>query len=140
MKDKGQLFTAREAAQSLGVSYQTMKKWILQGKVPTVKTAGGHHRVALATLKGFLEGHQREQKSESQERRRRTSGNELPGKVVSIRFEGLVAEVVLVVGTCQVTASITAESVKEMQLAVGDSVLALIKSTAVMIERLDDEE
>jgi molybdopterin-binding protein len=75
----------------------------------------------------------------SRERFRRVSGrNQLAGKVVSIRVEGLLAEVVLSVGDTHVTAIITAGAVRELQLKKGDSAAALIKSTDVMIERLDD--
>ena len=75
---------------------------------------------------------------ESRERFRRVSGrNQLAGKVISVRVEGLLAEVVLAVGEANVTAIITAGAVRELQLKKGDSAAALIKSTDVMIERLD---
>jgi molybdopterin-binding protein len=45
---------------------------------------------------------------------------------------------VLSVGDTQVTAIITANAVRELQLKKGDAAAALIKSTDVMIERLDD--
>lgn len=78
--------------------------------------------------------------TESRKRYRRVSGrNQLAGKVVSIRIEGLLAEVILAVGDAQVTAIITAEAARELRLKKGDSAAALIKSTDVMIERLDDE-
>jgi molybdopterin-binding protein len=53
-------------------------------------------------------------------------------------MEGLLAEVVLDIGSAQVTAIITANAVRELQLKRGDTAAALIKSTDVMIERLDD--
>jgi molybdopterin-binding protein len=45
--------------------------------------------------------------------------------------------VVLAIGDWQVTSIITAEAAKELRLKKGDSAAALIKSTDVMIERLD---
>ena len=39
------LLTPREAAQVLGISYPTLKQWIYHGKLRTIKTVGGHHRV-----------------------------------------------------------------------------------------------
>jgi len=75
----------------------------------------------------------------SRERYRRVSGrNQLAGKVVSIRIEGLMAEVILSLGEAQITAIVTAEAVRELGLKKGDTAAALIKSTDVMIERLDD--
>ena len=44
------LITPRDAAQILGISYPTLKQWIYKGKLKTVKTAGGHHRVPESEL------------------------------------------------------------------------------------------
>jgi molybdopterin-binding protein len=45
---------------------------------------------------------------------------------------------VLAIGEMHMTAIITANAVRELQLKKGDSAAALVKSTDVMIERLDD--
>ena len=133
------MLTPREAARFIGISYPTIKLWILSGKLKTVQTAGGHHRVSEAALKPFLAKDKAKPESLSRERYRRVSGrNQLAGKVVSIRIEGLLAEVVLSIGDAHVTAIITAGAVRELQLKKGDAAAALIKSTDVMIERLDD--
>jgi molybdopterin-binding protein len=137
MATTSQMLTPREAARMLGISYPTIKQWILSGKLKTVQTPGGHHRIAEATLRPFLAKDSKKPEMQSRERYRRVSGrNQLPGKVVSIRIEGLLAEVVLAVGDSHVTAIITANAVRELQLKKGDTAAALIKSTDVMIERL----
>ena len=139
MPTASHMFTPREAARLIGISYPTIKQWILGGKLKTVQTPGGHHRVSEAALKPFLARDKTKPASESRERYRRVSGrNQLAGKVVSIRMEGLLAEVVLSIGDSYVTAIITASAVRELQLKKGDTAAALIKSTDVMIERLDD--
>jgi molybdopterin-binding protein len=131
------MLTPREAARLLGVSYATIKQWILGGK--TVQTPGGHHRLTEAALKPFLQKDGMKPEAESRQRYRRVSGrNQLTGKIVSIRVDGLLAEVVLSVGGTHVTAIITANAVRELQLKKGDTAAALIKSTDVMIERIDD--
>jgi len=133
------LLTPREASRMLGVSYPTIKQWILSGKLKTVQTPGGHHRLSEAALKPFIAKDQMKAPADSRQRYRRVSGrNQLAGKVVSIQIQGLLAEVVLSVGDTHVTAIITANAVRELQLKKGDPVAALIKSTDVMIERLDD--
>lgn len=138
MATRNQMFTASEAARLIGVSYPSIKQWILSGKLKTVQTPGGHHRIAHSTLKPFLEKDKEKPSAISRERFRRVSGrNQLPGKVVSVRVEGLLAEVILAVGGSNVTAIITASAVRELQLKTGDTAAALIKSTDVMIERLD---
>lgn len=140
MNTQRQLLTAREASRMLGISYPTIKHWILNGKLKTIRTPGGHHRLTAASLRPFLEADGMRADSESRERYRRVSGrNQLAGKVVSVRIEGLLAEVILAIGDAQVTAIITAEAARELSLKKGDSAAALIKSTDVMVERLDDE-
>jgi molybdopterin-binding protein len=122
----------------MGISYPTIKQWILSGKLKTVQTPGGHHRVAQSTLKPFLVKDKTKPPAQSRERFRRVSGrNQLAGKVVSVRIEGLLAEIILSIGDSNVTAIITAGAARELQLKKGDSAAALIKSTDVMIERLD---
>lgn len=133
------MLTPREAARLLGVSYPTIKQWILSGKLKTVQTPGGHHRLTETALKPFLAKDSTKPSSRSRERYRRVSGrNQLSGKVVSIRIEGLLAEVILSIGDAHVTAIITANAVRELGLKKGDTAAALVKSTDVMIERLDD--
>jgi len=134
------LMTPREASRMMGISYPTIKKWILDGKLKTVRTPGGHHRLSEASLRPYITEDQLKPEAQSRERYRRISGrNQLAGKVVSVRIEGLLAEVVLSIGEARVTAIITANAVRELNLKKGDTAAALIKSTDVMIERLDNE-
>ena len=39
------LLKLNDAANLLGISYPTIKQWIYSGKIRSVKTAGGHHRI-----------------------------------------------------------------------------------------------
>ena len=138
MASPSDLLTPRQAAALLGISYPTIKQWILSGKLKTLQTPGGHHRVAQSTLRPFLMKDKAKPSAASRERYRRVSGrNQLAGKVVSIRVDGLLAEVILAIGDTNITAIITANAVRELQLKKGDTAAALIKSTDVMIERLD---
>lgn len=141
MANQKQMLTPREAAHILGISYPTIKNWILSGKLKTVRTPGGHHRVTFGSLKPFFDRDALRAESESRERYRRVSGrNQLAGKVVSVRVMGFMAEVVLAIGDANVTSIITAAAVREMGLKKGDSAAALIKSTDVMVERLVSDE
>ena len=124
----------------LGISYPAIKKWILDGKLKTIRTPGGHHRLSAASLRPFLQKDRTKPEIESRERYRRVSGrNQLAGQVVSVRIEGLMAEIILAIGDAHVTAIITAEAARELRLKKGDTAAALIKSTDVMVERLDDK-
>lgn len=131
------LLKPKEAAQILGISYSTLKQWVYRGKLRTVKTAGGHHRIPESELDRFLA--RPEGKAELSERRRafrRVSGrNQLVGRVVDVKTSGLMAQVTLSIGGQQITSIITADAVRELRLKKGDVVAALIKSTEVMIMR-----
>ena len=39
------LLKLNEAADALGISFPTIKQWIYKGKLRSVKTVGGHHRI-----------------------------------------------------------------------------------------------
>jgi len=130
-------FTPRQAAHLLGISYPTIKQWILSGKLRSRPTPGGHHRISESALKPFLDQDAALPATNSRERFRRVSGrNQISGKVVSVRIEGLLAQVVLATGDQHITAIITADAARELGLRKGDTAAALVKSTDVMIERL----
>ena len=137
MKTRQQLLTPREASRMLGISYPTIKKWILEGKVKTTRTPGGHHRLSQANLRPFLKADSTRPEPESRARYRRVSGrNQIAGTVASVRIEGLMAEVVVVAGEAEIVAIITADAARELGLKKGERVAALVKATNVMIERL----
>jgi len=129
------LFTPREAAKVLGVSYPTLKQWIYKGKIRTVKTAGGHHRIPEKQIDKFL--YRASETGPVKERRmnfRRVSGrNQLVGRVLEVRISGLMAQVTLSIGGQHITSIITADAAREMRLQHGQTVAALIKATEVMI-------
>ena len=124
------LLTPRQAAEKLGISYPALKHWILAGRIRTMKTPGGHHRIPLDALDEFLPAAIAHPSSA------RISGrNQLQGSVVEIVVDGLLAKVVLAVGSQRVTAIITADAVRELALKPGDAAVALVKATEVMIAR-----
>ena len=131
------LLTPREAAQELGVSYPTIKQWILTGRLKTVKTPGGHHRITRAALKPLLKAGKQPETAQSRDRFRIVSGrNQLVGKVVDVKVSGFLARVVLQIGDQRITSIITSEAVREMQLRRGETAAALMKATEVMIVRV----
>ncbi len=124
------LLTPRQAAARIGISYPALKHWILAGRIRTVKTPGGHHRVPAEALDEFLPA------TAAHTGSTRISGrNQLLGSVIEVKIEGLLAKVVLAVGNQRVTAIITADAVRELALKPGDEAVALIKATEVMIGR-----
>jgi molybdopterin-binding protein len=125
------LLTPRQAAEKLGISYPALKHWILAGRIRTVKTPGGHHRIPMSALSEFLPSG-----SSAGLAVARISGrNQLQGSIVEVVVDGLLAKVVLSVGEQRITAIITADAVRELGLKAGEPAVALIKATEVMIGR-----
>ena len=133
------LLTPREAATALGISYATIKHWILAGTLKTIRTPGGHHRIPQSGLKKLLPAATAPppNDTDSRERFRSVSGrNQLVGTIEELRISGLLAKVVLSIGDQRITSIITADAVREMQLRKGQTVAALMKATEVMIVRV----
>jgi molybdopterin-binding protein len=132
------LFSPREAAQILGVSYPTLKLWIYKRKIRSVKTAGGHHRIPESQLDKFL--HVARSKGDIASRRSGfrlvSARNQLIGRVTDIKISGLMAQVTVSIGGQRITSVITADAVREMRLRKGETIAALIKSTEVMLLRV----
>jgi molybdopterin-binding protein len=128
------LLTPRQAAERLGMSYPALKHWILTGRIRTVKTPGGHHRVPLESLQEFMPA-----ASAAAGPSHISGRNQLTGTVASVTVDGLLAKVVLAVGNQHVTAIITADAARELKLKPGDAAVALIKATEVMVGTREPE-
>lgn len=59
--------------------------------------------------------------------------NRLRGVLAELRFDGLMAEVVVRIGNQELVSVITRASAERLELQVGDEVFALVKSTEVMV-------
>ena len=154
------LLTVRAAADRLGVGYSTLKQWIYDGAVRTVRTKGGHHRLTDLEVQRLLlsdtagsaapAGKTLARGKVAQKGSRATrlaapakagvlvalSGrNQLRGIVEEVRGDGLLAQVRLRIGDQRLTAVITQDAVAELKLKRGDEAVAIIKSTEVMIGR-----
>jgi len=132
------LLAPREAANILGISYPTLKQWIYHGKLKSVKTPGGHHRVPESEIDRMIP--KKLERGDIETRRgnfRRISGrNQLIGRVLEVKYSGLLAQIRMAIGEQHITAIITADAAKEMRLKVGERAAALVKSTEVMIFRV----
>jgi molybdopterin-binding protein len=131
-----ELYTPREAAERLGISYPTIKQWLYRGKLRAIKTPGGHYRIHEREIQAFL----RSDAPVSPKAKDLTSSvsgrNQLVGKIVQLRYEGLLAQVKLEIGGQVVTSIITADAARELQLRIGMKAAALIKATEVMVVRV----
>ncbi len=127
----------REAAELLGISYQTLKLWIYQEKIRSVKTAGGHHRIPRSEI-DRLSG----ARTVAALKPKTTTGlneisgrNKLLGIITNVRYSGLLAQVTIDVCGQSVTSIITSDACRELQLKKGVAAYALVKATEVMLIR-----
>jgi molybdopterin-binding protein len=146
MRTKGQserkpdeLLKPRDAALQLGISFPSIKQWIYKKKIRSVQTLGGHHRIPQSELDRLLFRTRGRTEKERKQAARRVSGrNQLVGRIDQVRISGLMAEVKISIGEQQITSIITATSAREMHLKAGQTAVALIKATEVMILRVGD--
>lgn len=137
--DSRRPLTPRAAAERLGVSYSTFKQWIYKGSVRTVRTDGGHHRIAETEVERLQASTNRLPKAARTVKSRSgvlvslSGRNQLRGIVEEVRVEGLLAQVRLRVGEQRLTAVITRDAIDALKLKRGQPALAVIKSTEVMI-------
>jgi len=118
------VLTAREAAKYLRLALPTFYRYMWEGKVPSSKI-GGRYRFKKSLLDKWLG-----KKPEGED----VSGrNKLVGKVSAIRRDAILAQVNLNVGEHKITAVITRDALEELGLKVGDTAVALLKATEVMV-------
>ena len=128
-------YRIREAAEKLGISYQTVKLWIYQGKIVSTRTAGGHHRIPASEVNRLLG----EKKLASLGPRNQAGLNEISGRnkllgiVTHVRYSGLLAQVTIDICGQSVTSIITADACRELKIQKGVAAYALIKATEVML-------
>lgn len=132
------LLAPLKAATILGVSYRTLKNWIYRGKVKSTKTFGGHHRVPESEIVRLIpeESSRRDVETLRGYAKKISGGNQLIGRVLEVKFDGLVAQVTLAIGKHRVTSIISADAAGQLQLKPGEHAAALFKSTEVMILRV----
>ncbi len=137
--NKEAMLKPRDAALQLGISFPTIKQWIYKKKLRSIRTPGGHHLIPQSEIDRLLYRTRGKTAADRTGSVRRVSGrNQLVGRVDQVRISGLMAEVKISIGDQQITSIITATSAREMQLKAGQTAIALIKATEVMILRGGD--
>jgi molybdopterin-binding protein len=128
----------KDAADLIGVSYPTVKQWIYDGKIRSVKTPGGHHRIPLSEVQriaGTRSGHAVTREDSRRPPEQISVRNQLVGVITGIIYDGFFAEVTVDVGGQLILSIITRQGCEEMGLKVGMKAYALFKATEVMISR-----
>lgn len=120
-------YTAREAAQRLGISLDTLRRWDRDGRISTERDSRNRRIVPGAEVERL--------RAESRPRGL-SARNRFVGTVSHVEVDGLMAQVEIVVTEpTRVVALVTRDAVEELGLKPGMSATALVKSTSVMVEK-----
>ena len=121
-----------EAAELLGVSDDTVRRWVDAGKVTAVADSAGRLAIAGRELAQLAV----EQASVPADPSRvgRSARNRFVGIVTAITMDTVMAQVELQCGPHRVVSLMSSEAVRELALEVGSLSVAVIKATNVIIE------
>jgi molybdopterin-binding protein len=122
--------TLGDAARTLGVSVDTLRRWDAAGKLTTTRDARNRRRVPAREVERLRRAPERHQTGAALSAR-----NRFPGVVRSVEADGVMALVEIEAGPFRVTAAVTRDSVDELKLVEGARVTAAVKATSVMVER-----
>jgi molybdopterin-binding protein len=120
-----------EVADVLGVSDDTVRRWADQGRVETTRTASGMRAIAgpdLARLAVELSD------GPSTRGRSTSARNSLPGVVISVTRDQVMAQVELRCGPHRVVSLMSREAADDLDLRPGRIAVASVKATNVVVE------
>ena len=125
------MFTVGEAADVLGVSADTVRRWIDGGQIVATRTAAGQRRVDGAALARFaVERATRPAVLPVAESAR----NHFPGLVTKVTKDKVMAQVEMQAGPYRIVSLMSREAADELELAPGMMAVASVKSTNVVVE------
>jgi molybdopterin-binding protein len=118
-------YTATEAAQALGISVDTLRRWDREGRIKTTRDKS-NRRVVTAREIARMRGDDSQHLS---------ARNRFRGTVTEVKVDGLLAQVEMTITEpARLVAIITRDAVEELGLKPGDAATAVVKSTSIMVE------
>jgi molybdopterin-binding protein len=120
-------YSVSEAAKTLGVSVDTLRRWDRQGRIKAERDQSNRRVISAAEI-DRLRGEPGSA--------RLSARNRFNAVITDVRVEGLVAQVEMVVSDpVRLVALVTRDAVEELELRKGMSATAIVKSTSVMVQR-----
>jgi molybdopterin-binding protein len=121
-----------QAAEMLGVSVETLRRWEAEGRLRMERSAGGQRVVEIAQVARLLD--ERRRSSADRPIVAQSARNRFPGIVTRVEHDAVAAVVEVIAGPHRIVSLLTAEAVLELGLKVGDEAVAVVKATNVIIE------
>jgi len=130
-------YRVAEAAEVLGVSDDTLRRWMDAGRVPAGPGPDGRTTIRGADLADLAKA-LAENGAEALERGTRSDSvsarNRMRGIVTSVRKDTVMAQVDMVCGPFRMVSLMSAEAADELGLEPGVLAIASVKSTNVVVE------
>jgi len=120
------------AAEMLGVTVDTVRRWADDGRLRTVRSGGGQRTVPIGEVTRLIA--ERRQIATDRPIVARSARNRFAGIVTRIEKDRVAAVVEILAGPHRLVSLMTAEAVDELQLKIGDEAVAVVKSTNVVVE------
>src|ERR1700712_2049351 len=135
MRNKQTVDTYRiaEAAELLGVSDDTVRRWIDAGRLPTAQPSGPT-AIAGPDLAGLVESRAR-LPSAATRSSRVSARNRLSGIVTNVVKDTVMAQVEVICGPHRMVSLMSTEAATELGLEPGVRAIVSVKSTNVVVER-----
>ena len=130
-------YRVAEAADVLGVSNDTLRRWIDAGRVPAAPGADGKTRIEgadLAALAKSLAEHGPEGFGHVSRATSVSARNRLRGIVTAVKKDTVMAQVEMVCGPYRLVSLMSAEAAEDLGLEPGVLAIASVKSTNVVVE------
>ncbi len=124
-------FRIGQAAELLGVSVDTVRRWADTGELPSTRTAGGQRMVDGGALAALAAAHRSRPRGPTGQSAR----NRLAGIVTKVTKDQVMAQVELQAGPHRLVSLMTREAADELELEVGVLAVAVVKATNVVVER-----
>ena len=143
-KPKNRALRVGEAAELLGVSVDTLRRWEAAGRLSVRRSRGGQRLVSLTDvrrLQAFLARSIPIVRRLQAARRKRerpalaqSARNRFPGVVTRVEKDRVAAVVEVQAGPHRLVSLMTAEAATELALAPGVAVVCVVKATNVVVE------
>lgn len=121
-----------QAAEMLGVSVETLRRWDADGRIEMSRSDGGQRVVAIDEVARLLA--ERRRAAPDRPIVAQSARNRFAGVVTRIERDRVAAVVEVMAGAHRLVSLMTAEAVDDMGLRVGDEAVCVVKATNVMVE------